>query len=83
MAREEEKKKTIVTIGSHTYTVTGRESPGHVQQSAAYVDEKMKELRAKNPFLTSTQLAVLAALNISSEYHLLQDQINDTKEEEE
>ncbi|WP_181186238.1 cell division protein ZapA [Alkalicoccus urumqiensis] len=80
MDHEEEKIRTKVKIGRQTYTVVGTESAEHVQEAAQAVDDKLQELRRTNPYVSPTQLAVLAALNISSDYLALQ---KETKKKEE
>ncbi len=81
--QDEEKIRTIVKIANQTYTVIGKESSDHVREASELVDTKMKQLRESNPYLTSTQLAVLAALNISNEYvSLKRQQENETKDED-
>jgi cell division protein ZapA len=41
---------------------------GYVEQLAAHVDKKMRELAASTPTVDSFKVAVLAAVNIADEY---------------
>ncbi|QKS71998.1 cell division protein ZapA [Paenalkalicoccus suaedae] len=68
MDQGSDKIKTVVTIYNQQYTVVGNERSEHVQEAATFINDKMKELKRSNPSLTGTQLAVLAALNISNDY---------------
>lgn len=82
MEQEDGRIRTVVKIGNQTYTVVGKEPSKHVLEASGLVDDKMKELKEKNPYLTTTQLAVLAALNISNEYVALQHRMEEEKKEE-
>lgn len=50
------------------------EEPAHVKEVASYMNKKMEELKKRNPYLDSTKLAVLTALNIADEYLKLKRQ---------
>jgi cell division protein ZapA len=76
------KIRTVVRIGKNTYTVVGKESEQHVMEAADLVDAKIKEIKSKNPYLSSTQLAVLAALNISNDYVTVKKKLEDKQNEE-
>ncbi|GAK12513.1 cell division protein ZapA [Geomicrobium sp. JCM 19039] len=60
--------RTTVSIYGHQYTIVSEESEDHVNDVSKYVDEKMKEMKRVNPFLDTSRLAVLAAVNIADDY---------------
>ena len=51
-----EKNKVKVTIAGVDYALTTEETPEYTTMLAAEIDEKMKELRAVNPFIMPTVL---------------------------
>ena len=56
-----------VQIFGLTYTVRAGADPGYVEQLAAFVDEKMREVSRGSGAVDSVRIAVLAALNIADE----------------
>lgn len=68
MSKGHDKNKTTVSIYGQQYTIVGKENEEHVREIAMLVDHKMKELKNNNPYLDSTKLAVLTALNIGNDY---------------
>jgi cell division protein ZapA len=56
-----------VQIFGLTYAVRAGADPGYVEQLAAYVDEKMREVSRGSGAVDSVRIAVLAALNIADE----------------
>ncbi|MCM3759703.1 cell division protein ZapA [Halalkalibacter oceani] len=71
MTERKVKQRTTVTIYGQQYTVVGHEPPTHVMEVAQMVDEKMREIRKRNPYLDTTRLAVLTAVNVVDEYKKL------------
>ena len=61
-----EKNKVKVTIAGVDYALTTEETPEYTTMLAAEIDEKMKELRAVNPFISTNQAAVLIALDYAN-----------------
>ena len=59
-----EKNKVKVTIAGVDYALTTEETPEYTTMLAAEIDEKMKELRAVNPFISTA--AVLIALDYAN-----------------
>ncbi|MBI4517085.1 MAG: cell division protein ZapA [Deltaproteobacteria bacterium] len=53
-------------------TVTSDDGPEHVRSVARYVDEAMRQLAAGGRAVATLDVALLAALNIASEYQKLQ-----------
>ncbi|WP_147803441.1 cell division protein ZapA [Alkalicoccus halolimnae] len=83
MSREGRKIRTVVTIAKNTYTVVGEDSERHVHEAAELVDKNIREIKSRNPYLSSSQLAVLAALNISNDYLTLQKKVQEEKNQKE
>lgn len=71
-----EQKKTRITVDIYgqQYSIVGTESPSHIRLVASIVDDKMREISAKNPTLDTSKLAVLTAVNIVHEYIKLKDE---------
>lgn len=65
------KRAVDVDIMGHVFTVTSDEGEEHVRAVAAMVDAKMKELANGPGAVTTANVAILAALNIASEYQKL------------
>ncbi|MDV2684825.1 cell division protein ZapA [Alkalihalophilus lindianensis] len=72
MSKKNQKQRTTVSIYGQNYTVVGQESPAHIKEVAQEVDQKMREIKKRNPYLDTTRLAVLTAVNIVDEYKKLQ-----------
>jgi cell division protein ZapA len=63
-----------VEIMGQTFSVTSEDGEDHVRRVAGYVDDKMKEVTAGGRVASSYAAAVLAALNIASEYQKLREE---------
>lgn len=61
------KNKVTVTIAEREYTFLADQDAGAVQQIAAYVDAKMREV-LDGSHASLTDGAILAAMNIAEEY---------------
>lgn len=72
MSKKKEKQRTTVSIYGQNYTVVGQESPAHIKEVAQEVDQKMREIKKRNPYLDTTRLAVLTAVNVVDECKKLQ-----------
>ncbi|HAA89012.1 MAG: Cell division protein ZapA [Thermoanaerobacterales bacterium 50_218] len=68
-----EKTRVTVSIYGEEYVIKGYASPEYIKGIAAYVDKKMRLIGQKNPQLSVTRIAVLAALNIADELSKLQE----------
>jgi cell division protein ZapA len=77
---EERKNRITVEILGQQYVIIGKESPNHIRHVATTVDEKMKEIRNKNTFLDTNQLAVLTAVNAVNEYIKLKEKYDRLQE---
>ena len=60
---------TQVEIFGQTYSVRAAGDPGYIQELAAFVDGKMREVAEHAPTIDATKIAILTALNISDEFH--------------
>ncbi|MEG6617058.1 cell division protein ZapA [Peptococcaceae bacterium 1198_IL3148] len=67
-----QKARVEVEICGDKFTIKGDESPEHIEMVANYVDRKVKQLVNINPKLTTTNAAILAAINIADELSKLQ-----------
>ncbi|GGG28157.1 cell division protein ZapA [Lysinibacillus alkalisoli] len=79
--QEQEKNRIAVTIHGSTYYMVGTETVGHMRLIASMVDDRMKEIKRKNPSLDSTQLAVLTAVNMVNENVELKEYIEELEEQ--
>ena len=65
------KQAVDVVILGQPLTVTSDDSPEHVQAVARYVDGTMRAVAAAGRAVATLDVALLAALNIASEYQKL------------
>ena len=68
-----ESTRVKVNIFGQTYTVKGEASSEYILELADYLNKKMAEVSSNISNGTSTQVAILAALNISDEYFQVRD----------
>lgn len=66
--KNDDKKRITVRIQGQLYKVVSEEEPSHVKEVAQYLNQKMDELKKKNPYLDTTKLSVLTAMNLADEY---------------
>ncbi|HLH05881.1 MAG TPA: cell division protein ZapA [Terriglobales bacterium] len=59
-----------VEIFDQSYSLRGTDAE-YIQKLAAFVDSKMRAVSAQTSTIDTLRLAVLAALNIADEYHIL------------
>ncbi len=64
-----------VEIFDTVYNLRGTD-PAYIKQLAEYVDSKMRAVATQTSTVDTIRLAVLAALNIADEHHLLLQQKN-------
>lgn len=70
-----------VKIYGQTYYIKGEGETEYIEQLAAYVDLRMKEVAAGTMTADSLRVAILAALNIADELYKMRrkiEQIDDT-----
>lgn len=77
---ENRRNRVTVDIYGEPYTIVGDESRSHVRMVASTVDDQMREIKSKNPYLDTKQLAVLTSVNIVSEYLKVKDQLEKLEE---
>lgn len=58
-----------VEIFGSSYSVRGEHDPGHLQDLAALVDRRMREIASHLPHADVARLAILVALNLADELH--------------
>jgi len=58
-----------VEIFGQTYSVRADGDPEYIQELASFVDRKMREVAEHAPTVDIAKIAILAALNISDEFH--------------
>jgi cell division protein ZapA len=56
-----------VTIYGHEYTLRGEDDAEYVEKVAVYVDRKMNEVAENAGAMSTTKVAILAAINIVDE----------------
>ena len=56
-----------VTIYGESYTVKAGEDPAYIEEVARFVDGKMRDIAAGGKIVTTSKIAILAALNIADE----------------
>jgi cell division protein ZapA len=59
--------KTTVRINGHDYVLAGDEPEEYMHEVAIYVDKKMSEIHRTYDKLSTSMVAVLAAVNIADE----------------
>jgi cell division protein ZapA len=73
-AKESVNGSVRVEIFDQVYNLRGSDAD-YIQKLAEYVDTKMRAVSEQTATVDSVRLAVLAALNIADEYHLLRRQL--------
>ena len=78
-----EDNKVTVRIYGQEYTISGERDPETIQEIAAYVDEKMREISKFTAGNRAGALATLACVNITDEVFSLKEQVAKLTEEKE
>ncbi len=73
--------KTEVYILGQKYTIRGEKPPEHIQQLAAYVDEKLRKVHEQNPSMPPLRAAILACLYICDELYEIKNEYENTKQQ--
>ena len=68
-----------VEIFGQTYSIKVANDPAYIQELAAFVDARMREVQKGTGAADVYRIAILAALNISDELHRLRSQHNELK----
>lgn len=66
-------QRVAVRIYGEEYIVRGSAPREYIEMLARYVDEKMRQIERRNPYLSPGKLAVLTALNLADELMKLQE----------
>jgi cell division protein ZapA len=64
-----------VVIMGQVFSVASEDGEEHIRRVASYVDGKMREISSGGKVVSTFTAAVLAALNIASECHKLQQKV--------
>lgn len=75
--RDAQNSAVRVEIFDQAYNLRGSD-PQYILKLAEYVDSKMRAVAEATNTIDTVRLAVLAALNIADEYHLLKRKQQDT-----
>lgn len=82
------KVKTTVRIGGLEYAMSGFESEEYMHRVAILVDRKMQDIERAHPALSTSQAAILVAINLADELlkqreenEALDEKINKWREE--
>ena|SRR5215472_12457160 len=75
MTQEAHNSSIEVEIFDQTYSLCGPD-PEYVLKLAEYVDSRMREIANETHTADSEQLAVLSAVRIAAEYHLLKAKLD-------
>lgn len=59
--------KVIVKINGAEYPMVGEKSEKHMIKVASFVDQEMNKIEESNPRLSSSQVAILSAINIADD----------------
>jgi len=60
-------RSVTVVIYGHEYTLKGEAEPDYVERVAEFVDRKMREVAGNPALVSTTKIAILAAINIADE----------------
>ncbi len=66
-----------VEIFGKVYTVRGEKDVEYVRRVAEYVDRKMREISQVTDTVSTSRIAILAALNIADEYFDLREETDE------
>ena len=70
-----QKTITVVKIGGREYTIRSVESQEYIHKVAIYVNNKIEEVEARQPNLSTSMVVMLAAINLADEVIKLQDKV--------
>ncbi|BAQ11681.1 cell division protein zapa [Bacillus sp. OxB-1] len=78
---DDKKTRIAVEIYGQTYKIVGTETSSHMRLVASLVDDKMREVSERNPYLDSAKIAVLTAVNTVHDYLKLKERLEQVEEE--
>jgi Uncharacterized protein conserved in bacteria len=62
------KNRVTVEIYGDSYPLKSDADPEQIKKVAAFLDARIRETALSNPRVSTTRIAILAALNIADEY---------------
>jgi cell division protein ZapA len=62
-----------VEIYGQVYSLKGADDPAHIRELASYVDKKMKEVEKGTGTVDPHRVAILTALTLADELHVLRE----------
>lgn len=74
------KKPIEVSVMGQKLQIRSDSDESYVQEIAVYVDKKIREILARAKSVASTQVVILAAMNIADEFLKYKQQNSQTKE---
>lgn len=69
-----------VNIFGEEYNIRSNDDPAYVRKVAQYLDSKMREVAGTTKIVSSSKIAILAALNITDEYLRLKETSQSSEE---
>ena len=78
-----EDNKVTVRIYGQEYTISGERDPETIQEIAAYVDEKMREISKFTASNKAGALATLACVNMADEVFSMREELDGLRQEKE
>jgi cell division protein ZapA len=78
---ENQSQTVKVVIYNQTYNLRSDHEPGHIQELARYVDERMNEIARATMTVDSLRVAILAALQIADELFRSRNDLDQTDKE--
>jgi len=80
MANNKERSPVTVRIGGEDHTIRANVAPDYTRKCAAWVDDRITEIRSQLGLIESHKAAILAALSITDEMFQARAQLEETKE---
>ncbi|NMA55383.1 MAG: cell division protein ZapA [Firmicutes bacterium] len=65
--------RVAIHILGEEYIIKGKVSADRIKSLGAYVNEIMLDIQQRNPCLSTMQIAILAAINISAQLHRIKE----------
>jgi cell division protein ZapA len=81
MTNEQPPQKIVVEIFGERHVLRGSQPESQVQRLATYVDERMREIALKAPYLGVHQVAILIALQLAEEKEAASDEADSLHQE--
>ncbi len=78
--RGNKSNKIVIEIFGSEYSIKSPHDNEHIKSLAQYVNEKMREVAKNTSIVSTSKIAVLAALNIADELLYIKDKDSKKKE---